>query len=94
MTVPVILFVDDDPNVLSGIRRSLHGLSGHWSMLFATSGGEALDILGRQTVSVLVTDIAMPGMNGETLIRQLYHDHPNLAVVVLSGVWSAAVSDS
>lgn len=94
MTLPEILFVDDDPNVLAGIRRALRGLSGHWSMLFANSGGEALEMLRRHEVAVVVTDISMPGMDGEVLIRRLFDDYPHLGVVVLSGVWTTRTSDN
>ncbi|OJX81285.1 response regulator [Magnetospirillum sp. 64-120] len=93
MTAPVILFVDDEPNVLSGIRRGLHKMEGHWTMLYATSGQQALDMLLTQPVAVVVTDIAMPAMDGETLIRRLYDQFPHVAVVVLSGHWTQQTSD-
>jgi len=93
MTAPVILFVDDEPNVLSGIRRGLRKMVGHWTMLYATSGQQALDLLLTQPVAVVVTDIAMPVMDGETLIRRLYDDFPHVAVVVLSGHWNQRTSD-
>ncbi|MGE4281723.1 MAG: response regulator transcription factor [Magnetospirillum sp.] len=88
MSAPVILFVDDEPNVLSGIRRGLHKMEGHWTMLYASNGRQALDLLLTHEVAVVVTDIAMPVMDGETLIRRLYEDYPHIAVVVLSGYWS------
>lgn len=93
MAAPVILFVDDEPNVLSGIRRSLHKMEGHWTLLYAGNGRQALDLLRTHEVAVVVTDIAMPVMDGETLIRRLYDGFPNVAVVVLSGHWSQQTSD-
>lgn len=93
MVAPVILFVDDEPHVLSGIRRGLHKMEGHWTLLYATSGQQALDLLLTQPVAVVVTDIAMPMMDGETLIRRLYDEFPHVAVVVLSGHWSRQTSD-
>lgn len=93
MNPPMILFVDDEPNVLAGIRRGLHKMDGHWSMLYANNGRQALDLLLTHDVAVVVTDIAMPVMDGETLIRRLYDDFPNIAVVVLSGYWSEEAAD-
>ena len=57
-------------------------------MLFADDGQAALEILLREPVDVVVTDIAMPVIDGEGLIRRLYDDFPDLPIVVLSGWWS------
>ena len=93
MSTPVILFVDDEPNVLAGIRRGLRKMEGHWTLLYAGNGRQALDLLLTNDVAVVVTDIAMPVMDGETLIRRLYEDFPNVAVVVLSGYWSEEAAE-
>jgi len=44
-----ILFVDDEPKVLHGLRRMLHGMRREWDMSFAESGQEALDLLEEWT---------------------------------------------
>jgi YesN/AraC family two-component response regulator len=63
-----------------------------WNMVFAANGSEALDIMSSQTVNVVVTDIAMPVMDGETLISRLYDGFPDVVPLVLSGHWTAAMS--
>ncbi|CUW38178.1 Putative Response regulator(Signal transduction response regulator, receiver domain,6-117) [Magnetospirillum sp. XM-1] len=87
-----VLFVDDEPHVLDGIRRSMWSFAAEWEALFATGAVQALDILAKQDVHVVVTDIAMPVMDGKALIAEMYETYPNVVVLVLSGHWTSAVS--
>lgn len=80
-----IIFVDDEPKVLNGIRRSLVQQQNKWDMVFATSGTEALKALSGPQVDVLVTDIAMPGINGLDLVKHTNKEHPNTKCIVLTG---------
>ena len=59
-----ILFVDDETNILDGLRRMLRPLRQEWEMRFASSGEEALRLLEQEPCDVLVTDMRMPGMSG------------------------------
>jgi YesN/AraC family two-component response regulator len=59
-----VLFVDDEPMVLTGLKRSLHPMRAEWEMVFATGGVEALAAMDRQTFDIIVTDMRMPGMDG------------------------------
>ena len=45
-----ILFVDDEPNILQGIKRMLHSMRNEWDMAFATSAFEALATLAKEPV--------------------------------------------
>jgi CheY-like chemotaxis protein len=63
-----ILFVDDEPNILSGLNRMLRGLRKEMDLSFVNSGAEALDFLAQNKVDVIVTDMRMPGMDGATLL--------------------------
>lgn len=67
-----ILVVDDSPVMRSFIRRvmKLSGLPVE-TIFEAGNGLEALEVLERENVQLLLTDINMPGMNGEELIRRL-----------------------
>lgn len=80
-----ILFVDDEPMVLDGLRRSLRFLRTEWSMEFARSGPEALTRMEAAPFDVLVTDMRMPGMNGIELLREVLQRHPETVRLVLSG---------
>jgi putative nucleotidyltransferase with HDIG domain len=80
-----ILFVDDEPNVLEGLRRMLYSLRNEWDMKFVSSGTEALRCLSAAPFDVLVTDVRMPGMNGIELLQEVIQRHPQVIRMVLSG---------
>ena len=80
-----ILFVDDEPNVLSGLRRMLRSMRREWFMAFAHSGLEALAMLDDTPFDIVVTDMRMPGMDGAALLKQVMHRHPKTVRIVLSG---------
>lgn len=79
------LFVDDEPLVLSGLRRMLRGLRHDWEMRFASSGAEALDMLAAEDFAVVVSDMRMPEMDGATLLNEVADRHPGIGRLVLSG---------
>ena len=66
-----VLFVDDDPNVLSGLRRIVKEYCGEWETSYARNGNEALDHLFQIGTDVVVTDVQMPGMTGLDLLRKI-----------------------
>ncbi|HYZ20788.1 MAG TPA: response regulator, partial [Rhodopila sp.] len=79
-----ILLVDDDPLVLGTVAEQLEDL-GH-KVLSASGGTDALAILrARQAVDLMITDLAMPGMNGLTLIREAREVRPRLPAILLTG---------
>ena len=81
---PWILIVDDDENVLAIANDLIQRLG--YNALIASNGVDALEILRRnQDVSVLFSDIGMPGMNGEELARAAVAVRPGLRVILTSG---------
>ncbi len=80
-----ILFVDDEGNVLSGIRRLLRSMRNEWDLGFAGGGEEALRLLDEQPYDVIVSDMKMPVMNGAELLREVKRRHPSSVRIVLSG---------
>ena len=80
-----VLFVDDQPNVLAGLKRLLHGCRDEWEMTFVESGAEALARLQQRPYDVVVTDMKMPGMKGAELLTEVRHRHPQTVRIVLSG---------
>ena len=59
-----VLFVDDEPRVLDGLRRMLRTKRDQWQMRFVASGAEALAALAGEPADVLITDMRMPEMDG------------------------------
>lgn len=80
-----ILFVDDEPMILDGIKRSTRSLRDVWDMDFVTSGKEALICFSRTPYDVLVTDMRMPEMSGADLLNIVYEVYPNTFRIILSG---------
>lgn len=80
-----ILFVDDEPRILRGLRRQLELKGDSWNLLFASSGSEALDILAKEPCDVLITDTHMPGLNGTALLQAVTTHFPQTIRFVLSG---------
>ncbi|MGB7342576.1 MAG: response regulator [Pirellulaceae bacterium] len=80
-----ILFVDDEPNVLSGLRRMLRGQRKVWEMHFANGGAAALELLAEQSFDVVVSDMRMPGIDGAELLTRVSKLYPNMVRLVLSG---------
>ena len=74
-----ILFVDDEPLVLAGLERSLHGMRKDWEMVFVTSGQAALESMNGQTFDIVVTDMRMPGMDGAQLLEEVKKRSPQIA---------------
>jgi HD-like signal output (HDOD) protein/CheY-like chemotaxis protein len=80
-----ILFVDDEPKVLDGLKRMLYSYRKDWDMVFVSSGEQALQQLSQDHFDVLITDMRMPGMNGIDLLTQVVQRHPQVVRMVLSG---------
>ena len=82
---PTILFIDDEPNVLDALRRKLREYDKHWTMIFSHSGVEALEIIGKRAVDVVVTDQTMPKITGLELLHELQIRHPDIIRILLTG---------
>ena len=83
-----VLFVDDDETVLKSIERSLKDES--YNRDYARSGEDALEILQREEVHVIVVDMVMPGMGGLKLLKIVKKEYPNIVSMVLSGYAQSA----
>ena len=79
-----VLVVDDDPSVLEVVADMLEDLG--CNVISAEQRGGALDQLKRNDqISILITDINMPGMDGHELAERAKRIRPELKVLQLSG---------
>lgn len=78
-----ILLIDDEPRVLSGLARVLS--EEPYEVLTAESGREALSILAKTNIDVMVADQDMPGMSGTELLSKVYVEHPDIVRIMLTG---------
>lgn len=82
---PTILFVDDEENVLHGLKRMLRGRRTTWNLAFANSGQDALNHLSTNAAAVVVSDMRMPGMDGAALLSRVRELYPHTVRIILSG---------
>jgi HD-like signal output (HDOD) protein/CheY-like chemotaxis protein len=80
-----ILFVDDEPNVLQGLRRMLRSMRREWEMSFVESADEALRLLEKNPFDVIVSDMRMPGVDGAQLLNEVRMRYPQVVRIILSG---------
>ncbi len=80
-----ILFVDDEPMVLSGLQRSLRAMREEWDMAFVNSGSEALRRMEQEPFDIIVTDMRMPVMTGAQLLEEVKRRFPQCFRMILSG---------
>jgi HD-like signal output (HDOD) protein len=80
-----ILFVDDQPQILEGLRDALRSCRREWTMSFADGGAAALVELETADFDVVVSDMRMPGMDGADLLAAVRERRPGTVRIVLSG---------
>jgi excisionase family DNA binding protein len=80
---PTILVVDDEPAIRELLVKAL--ATNACRVLTAASGGEALDIVKRANVDLVVLDLAMPVMNGVDTFREIHSTRPALPVLIVTG---------
>lgn len=78
-----VLFVDDDPPVLSSLRRLLRHEP--WHLLFANRAQDGLDLLQSHQVDLIVSDMRMPEMNGAEFLSKVKDLYPHTVRVILTG---------
>ncbi len=81
-----ILIVDDEPDVIFALQRTL--LQEPYEIHFAFHGEGALRILNRTRIKVVITDQCLPRMEGAELLSIIKVKHPDVVRIMLSGVVS------
>lgn len=80
-----ILFVDDEPKILQGLKRAFHEKQCEWDMVFAPGGKEALEELSKSHFDVVVSDMRMPQIDGAVLLKEVKDRYPHIVRIILSG---------
>lgn len=80
-----ILLVDDEPDLLSGLKRSFARRLPDIEVLTATGGREALDILAQQEVALVLMDIMMGNMDGLEVLDHIHSNEPEQTVILMTG---------
>jgi diguanylate cyclase (GGDEF)-like protein len=80
---PVLLFVDDEPNVLKALRRLFY--QENYTIFLAESGADGLDILNAHAVDLIISDMRMPAMNGVEFLCEVVAKWPETIRILLTG---------
>lgn len=81
--LPRLLLVDDEPNVIDGLRRRLRP---EYQIFAANDGASALRLLEQEgEMHVIMSDMRMPGMNGAALLAETNKLYPDMVRVLLTG---------
>lgn len=78
-----LLLVDDEPNILSALKRLLR--RDGYRILIGNSASEGLDILAHDNVDVIMSDQRMPGTTGVEFLRRAKELYPDTVRIILSG---------
>lgn len=82
---PSVLFIDDDKLFLDSLKRTLRSPGKKWRLYFTSDTNDAYKILSDNTISVIIADIMMPGINGIEFLEKAQKDHPLTSRIMLSG---------
>ncbi len=77
-----LLFVEDEDDLLEIISDTLTKLDANYKT--AINGKDALEILAKDDIDIVITDINMPVMNGLDLIENINKLYPNIKVIIMS----------
>jgi CheY-like chemotaxis protein len=81
---PKVLIVDDDQALLRLMQVELENYSDAFSVLTANDAHEALEILKREHIAFVVSDLRMPGMDGYDLLSQILKTYPDIPVYIIT----------
>ncbi len=78
-----ILIVDDEKNIREGLGKALE-IEGY-KVELANDGKEALSIMERTDIDLVVSDLKMPNLSGEELLKEIVRSYPTVPVIILTG---------
>lgn len=70
MEISKVMLVDDDPFIRRVAQITLSSI-GHWNVIVATSGAEALELIAKERPDLVLLDVMMPGMDGTTTLERI-----------------------
>ena len=80
---PKILLVDDEPNIVRGLRHTLR--KEKYDILCANWAQDALEIMAREPIDVVVSDEQMPSMPGSIMLSKIRKEYPQTIRILLTG---------
>jgi len=76
--------VDDHQIVIDGLKSLLHGHDQFEVVIECTQPLQMIELIGKKTINILLTDVMMPGMNGAELAKAVHQQFPGIKILALS----------
>jgi CheY-like chemotaxis protein len=92
--VDSVLIVDDSSMLLSYLEGAMAKYGDQFAVLFAKDGMEAIDLIKEKDISLLVTDLQMPRIDGLGLLAYVHKYHPNIPCIVMSAHGTPAIIEN
>jgi len=90
-----VLVVDDDRLLRNLIKNQFKKHEDYFDLLLASDGLEAVEVLKEHSISIVVTDLLMPNMDGFALLSHLSDTYPDIPVIIITGYaapgWKKAI---
>jgi CheY-like chemotaxis protein len=83
-----LLLVDDDAAHLRALARSLRSNRRSVSVLTAGGAAQAIELLGKMPIDIVLSDLQMPEMDGFELVAWMIHNKPQIPVIAMTAYWS------
>ena len=80
-----VLFVDDEKNMLDGIKRLLRPMRNEMDFYYAVGGVDALQLMGTHSIDIVISDMRMPIMSGLQFLTEVQQRFPQTIRIMLSG---------
>jgi DNA-binding NtrC family response regulator len=81
-----ILMVDDEPAWLNSLAITLERCAGITNITTCEDSRDVMGILGARDVGIVLLDLTMPGPSGEELLARITEEHPEVIVIIISGM--------
>ncbi|HEX9778174.1 MAG TPA: sigma-54 dependent transcriptional regulator [Geopsychrobacteraceae bacterium] len=81
-----VLLVDDELPWLRSLSMTLEGPAAINNLVQCQDGRKVMEILGRREIGLVLLDLTMPHISGEELLEQIVAEHPEVSVIILSGL--------
>ena len=80
-----VLLVDDDTEMLHALKEGFKRYLESFAVLLAEDGVQALEVLKQNIISLVVTDLKMPNMDGCELLAHIMQHYPDIPVIIITG---------
>ncbi|MEJ2766539.1 sigma-54 dependent transcriptional regulator [Photobacterium sp. MCCC 1A19761] len=81
-----VLLVDDEPAFLRSLSLMLERRGGINHLYTCQDSREAMSIIAREPIGLVLLDLTMPHLSGEALLQQIIEEHPDVGVIIISGL--------